>query len=88
MHVQPRASRSQVHGIHGSALRIRVQAPPADGRANEAVVRTLAAALGLATRDVQLVAGLKGREKRVRVFGDPSTLERAVRRLSELGSAV
>ena len=41
VHVQPRASRSEIIGQHGAALKVRLQAPPVDGAANEALVHLL-----------------------------------------------
>lgn len=67
--VQPRASRSQVQGLLGGALKVRVAAPPVDGAANAAVVEVLAAAFGVRKADVEIVQGLSGRTKRVRIRG-------------------
>lgn len=67
--VQPRASRSEVCGVHGDALKVRVSAPPVDGAANAALVELLAGALGVATRAVSIVAGASGRSKVVDVEG-------------------
>lgn len=65
--VVPRASRSGVAGEHGGALRVRVAAPPVDGAANEELVRTLARALGVAPRDVEITGGHASKLKQVRV---------------------
>jgi len=65
----PGASRSEVAGMHGDALRVRVSAPPEDGAANREVVRVLADVLGIRPRDVELEAGAASRRKRVRVRG-------------------
>jgi uncharacterized protein (TIGR00251 family) len=67
--VQPRASRTEVTGLHGDALRIRVNAPPVDGAANEAVVRTLAETLDVSPRSVSIVAGASSRTKIVEITG-------------------
>ncbi len=67
--VVPRSRRSAVAGPSGAALRVRLAAPPVEGRANRELVATLAAALGLRARDLEVVAGLRGREKVVRVAG-------------------
>lgn len=69
VHVQPRSSRSGVDGVHGEALRVRVNAPPVDGAANEAVVEVLATALGVPRRAVSIVAGHASRSKVVEVTG-------------------
>lgn len=75
--VQPGAGRAAVVGRHGDALRIRVAPPPADGRANEAVVRLVAELLGVPERDVELVSGQRSRQKRIRVEGaDPAEVSR------------
>ncbi len=67
--MQPRASRSGIDGIHGDALKVRVQAPPVDGAANAALVTVLAEALGVREGAVQVVAGLASRIKVVEVLG-------------------
>jgi uncharacterized protein (TIGR00251 family) len=69
LHIQPRASATELVGRHGDALKLRVAAPPADGAANEAVVRWLAARLGVARSAVTLTAGATGRIKTVSVAG-------------------
>ncbi|MBK8248046.1 MAG: DUF167 domain-containing protein [Gemmatimonadetes bacterium] len=67
VHVQPRASRSEVLGRHGDALKVRLQAPPVDGAANDALVELLASALGVPRREIRLVAGQTARRKVVEV---------------------
>lgn len=79
VHVQPRATRSEIVGLHGAALKVRLQAPPVDGAANEALVTLLAERLGVARRAVSVVAGASSRAKTVEVEG---TTEDAVRALA------
>jgi uncharacterized protein (TIGR00251 family) len=67
--VRPRAGRDAIEGWHGSALRVRVAAPPADGAANEAVRALLAERLGCAPSRVEIVRGHAARTKAVRVRG-------------------
>jgi uncharacterized protein (TIGR00251 family) len=67
--VQPRARRDEVVGWQGAALRVRVSAPPADGRANQAVIALLAQALGLPRSSIGLVSGAASRDKLVSVGG-------------------
>lgn len=67
--VQPRSSRAGVDGVHGSALRVRVNAPPVEGAANEAVVKVLAKTLGVAKSAVVVVGGARSRSKVVEVSG-------------------
>lgn len=67
LRVQPRASRSEFAGTFGDRLRIRLQAPPVDGRANAALVEFLAGAFGVSRSQVEIERGLAGRDKRVRI---------------------
>jgi uncharacterized protein (TIGR00251 family) len=67
--VVPRASRDEVVGWSGGVLRLRVSAPPQDGRANAAVVALLAAALGVRRSAVTISAGHASALKRVAIGG-------------------
>jgi len=67
--VQPRASRTEFAGALGDRLRVRLQAPPVDGRANAALVEFLAEAFGVPRARVTIEHGLSGRDKRVRIRG-------------------
>ena len=67
--VVPRASRDKVVGWSGGVLRLRVRAPPQDGRANAAVVALLAGALGVRKSAVVITAGHASAVKRVAVEG-------------------
>lgn len=69
VHVQPGASKTEVVGRHGDALRIRIASPPVDGRANDTLVRYLAEQLELPRRAVQVVAGMASRRKVVDITG-------------------
>jgi uncharacterized protein (TIGR00251 family) len=69
VHVQPRASRTGISGAHDGALRVRLQAPPVDGAANEALVAFLAEALGVPRRLVRITGGASSRRKTVEVDG-------------------
>ena len=74
IHVQPRASRTEVAGPHGDAIKIRLQAPPVDGAANAALIEFIAGQLGVRRADVSLVAGESSRRKILRIRGlDPAT---------------
>jgi uncharacterized protein (TIGR00251 family) len=67
--VQPRASRSEIAGVHGDALKVRLAAPPVDGAANVALVDLIADALGVPKRAVRILAGASSRGKLVEVDG-------------------
>jgi uncharacterized protein len=67
--VVARASRSEIAGVHDGALRVRVAAPPVEGAANEELARTLARALGVPARAVEIMSGRASKTKLVRVAG-------------------
>ena len=67
--VIPRAARSGLAGTRGDALLVRLQAPPVEGAANDALIEVLARALQVPKRAVSIVAGNRSRQKRVRVVG-------------------
>jgi len=67
--VSPRASRDRIQGEHAGALKVSLSAPPVEGAANDALVATLARALGVPRASVQIVRGQRSRTKTVRVSG-------------------
>jgi len=79
LHIQPRAATTELAGVHGDALKVRVAAPPVDGAANEALVRFLAEQLGVPRSAVRVESGAASRAKVVAVDG--VGLEAARRRL-------
>jgi len=75
--VVPRASRNEIVGVHGDALKVCLTAPPVEGRANEALVVLLAQRLGIRKRQVEIVAGATSRRKMIRVIGlSPQEVEK------------
>lgn len=73
----PGAARDAITGLHGDALRVRVRAAPERGRANRALARLLAGALGVAPSAVAVARGEAGRDKWVLVRGMPADELRA-----------
>jgi uncharacterized protein (TIGR00251 family) len=69
VHVQPGAGRTAVVGRHGSALKVRVAAPPQAGRANDASAALLAETFGVKAGQVELVGGASSRAKQFRIAG-------------------
>ena len=67
--VQPRASKNEVAGLMDGALKIRLQAPAVEDRANEALCEFLAEILKRPNSAVRILAGDRSRTKRVEVFG-------------------
>lgn len=70
VHVQPGARRSEVAGLHGDRLKVRIAAPALDGRANDALVAFVAGALALAKARVAVVKGERSRDKVLVVTGE------------------
>ena len=79
VHVQPRASRSEVVGLYGDALKVRLTAQPLEGAANQALVELLASLLAVGRGAVRIVAGATSRTKIVEVDG---ITEEQLRRLA------
>mgnify|MGYP001109107721 FL=1 len=69
LHIQPGAKKTEVVGLHGDALKIRLAAPPVDGKANAALVAFIAAKVSLGRTAVEVISGQTSRAKRVRVAG-------------------
>ena len=69
LHVQPGAKRTEVAGLHGEALKIRLAAPPVEGRANEALLKFIADFFGVPLRQVELKQGGQSRHKVVAIAG-------------------
>ena len=69
VYVQPRASRTEVAGMHGDAWKIRVAAPPVDNAANAELIEFIALKLDIAKRSVRIAAGGTGRRKIVEIDG-------------------
>jgi uncharacterized protein (TIGR00251 family) len=67
IHVIPNASRTQAEGTHDGALRVRLHAPPVDGKANLALMAWLADTLRVPKRDVGLLRGQTSKRKQLQV---------------------
>jgi uncharacterized protein (TIGR00251 family) len=67
IHAQPGARKTEVAGLHGAALKVRLQARAVEGAANAALLAFLADAFGVAKRQVELISGETSREKRARI---------------------
>ena len=80
LHVQPRAARTELAGVHGDCLKVRVAAPPVEDAANNELVRFLSVLLEKPARDIELVSGARGRRKVIRLHG--AALGEVVKRLA------
>jgi uncharacterized protein (TIGR00251 family) len=75
IHVIPNAARTQADGLHDGALRVRLHAPPVDGKANTALCAWVADTIGLPKSQVQLLRGTTSKRKQLSVSA--SAAERA-----------
>ncbi len=80
--VQPRASANELAGMRDGVLRVRVKAPPVDGKANTAVVELLAKELGVPKTQIKVSRGAASRRKIIQING--MTQEAASRWLQQL----
>ena len=69
LHIQPGAKKTELAGLHGEALKIRLAAPPVDGKANEALLRFVAERLQLPKSAVTLKSGQTSRHKVLEIAG-------------------
>ena len=69
LHVVPRASRTQVMGLHDGRVKLQVAAPPVDGEANAAIVKWAAKLLGVTRDAVEIASGATGKRKTIEVQG-------------------
>ena len=65
--VQPRASRTEVAGEQAGAIKLRIAAPPVDGKANQECRRFLARLVGVSASSVEIISGESAREKVIRI---------------------
>ncbi len=84
----PKAGRDAIEGVFTGGdgrhwLSVKLSAAPSDGAANEALVRLIAKALGVARRDVTLASGAASRLKRFHIAGDPAELAAALAKIIE-----
>jgi uncharacterized protein len=78
--VTARASRDELAGLRDGVLHVRVSAPPVDGKANQAVCKLIARALGVGKTSVTVVRGERSRDKVVRIDGvEPATARSRLR---------
>ena len=86
----PKGGRDAVDGIEQladgrSVLKVRVRAAASEGEANAALIRLLARSMGVAPREIDLIAGATARLKRLRIAGDGAALATALEKISAIG---
>ena len=67
--VVPRASKTEIVGELGRAVKVRVASPPVDGAANAELIKLFAKTLGVAKSDVEIVSGQTSKTKQIRITG-------------------
>lgn len=76
--LQPRASRDEIVGPHGDALKIRITAPPVEGQANAHLLRFLAETFAVGRGEVTLLSGDTARSKRLRIHAPGQLPQKAM----------
>ena len=71
VYLQPKSSKNEVVGPHRDGIKVKVTAPPVEGKANEALIRFLAKEFGISPSAVEIIKGLHSREKTLRVSSTP-----------------
>jgi len=75
IYIQPKASKNQIVGLHGDALKIKITAPPVDGAANKMCLKYLAKCLSVPTARLEILSGHSSRTKHVLLKNDKDTTE-------------
>ncbi len=83
LRVVPRASKNAIQGRLGDALKVRIQAPPVEGKANAYLVKFLSKHWKIPRRDIEILSGETGRNKRIRIANPPSALRATLLSLDE-----
>lgn len=78
IYVQPGAKISQIIGVHGERLKIKISSPPVDGKANHEVIEFFSQLLNISRRDISLVSGEKSRNKRVKIIGSSEIIKQQI----------
>ncbi|NIO10558.1 MAG: YggU family protein [Anaerolineales bacterium] len=78
--VQPNAPENQVVGFHGEALKVKVTAPPKEGKANQKLIEVLAERLGVKRSNIEIIRGQTSRNKVLRIWNvNPNAVRRALK---------
>lgn len=83
LYIQPGASRSEISGLHGERLKVKIKAPPRDGEANEALIEFFAEILGIGKSKVEIIQGESSRQKVIWVALPPESVITSLGSLAE-----
>lgn len=78
-HLQPKAASDEIVGVHGDRLKIRITAPPVDGKANEHIIKWFSKLFKVPRGDIEILQGELGRQKTLRIRA-PKTLPEHIAR--------
>ena len=81
--VQPKSSKNEVCGLYEDALKIKLTAPPIEGKANKALLNFIADCLGIKKSQLEIISGHTGRLKTIKVIGNKENLIKKIQALSE-----
>jgi len=70
IYLQPKSSKNEIVGPYRDGIKVKVTAPPMEGKANEALIRLLAKKLGIPSSSIEILKGNHSREKTLRISGD------------------
>jgi uncharacterized protein (TIGR00251 family) len=70
IYLQPKSSKNEIVGPYRDGIKVKVTAPPREGKANEALIRLLAKKLGIPPSSIEILKGDHSREKTLRISGD------------------
>jgi hypothetical protein len=71
VYLQPKSSKNEIVGPYRDGIKIKVTAPPVEGKANEALIRYLSKELGISPSSIEMIKGHHSREKTLKVSGIP-----------------
>jgi uncharacterized protein (TIGR00251 family) len=69
VYLQPKSSKNEIVGPYRDGIKVRVTAPPVEGKANEALIRFLAKEFGVPSSCIEIIKGRHSREKTLRISG-------------------
>lgn len=83
LHIQPGAKRTEFVGLHGQALKVRLAAPPVEGKANACLIELIADFCKLPKNQVEVISGLSNRQKVLRIARTTATLREKLAKLAD-----
>lgn len=78
IHLQPGAKKNEIVGMHGDAVKIKIKAPPVEGKANEALIEFLSETLGVARSKIEIVRGHTSRQKLVSIECNEALIDKLI----------